>query len=200
MKRYMTGLLLVLLIFSGCSLDWYTEDFEYWTRLEDEVRNMWEVFDWTSGEITYVLDNRDYNYFKTPKQIQETKEGECGEFATMAAYRCYEELGIEDSYVVVLIHPTKMVGDKRLGHVIVRIEGELYEPQWNGQQNQDRENLEDWLSIWEFSYEFHIKDFLYSIVHIHEYYGLLVWEEINNSIRDLAFIPAPSPDEVRAKK
>lgn len=189
MKRFLIGLIPVLVLI-GCSNSWFSEDSYYWVPPIGTLVDIWDVFDYTDSYIEYVDNGLEFNYLKTPKQIMDDRTGICGEFATEVGYRAYEELGIEDVFIVLLIHPTERSSGVALGHVVVRINGVLYEPQYDGRINREKkEFVDEWLSEWNIHSEYHIKSYLYEISHIHNVFE----NSVVNNYKLFAYEPAPEP-------
>jgi hypothetical protein len=177
MKKF--AILVVLTIaFSSCSLSSIFDpfkNFDYWFAHEEEFSDLVDVLDLVST-IEYESDDDafdQYEYLESPKQIYDSWTGDCDEYGMMAGYFAYQDLGIEDVYLVRIL-TTTIEGGYRIGHMGIKINGVYYEPQYGGWQigNPDWDAYAfwvDWLGSFYSFDEYPIKEAMYFAVNNHIY-------------------------------
>lgn len=122
----MKKVLLVLalsLILAGCDLlpVWFYDAESYRFPVAESFSSSVQVFDWAFRNIHYENSND----WVMPDQTYARRAGNCKGIATLCMYLLHVQLGAEVTMVAVQL----VAGDSSTGHALVRVNGDLYDPE-----------------------------------------------------------------------
>ena len=115
MLKYLVIIGICFLI--ACTIEGQLWDYEFNFPYGCKIETPYDAFLWVSSYIFYQKDNKDE--WKTPEETFNDGDGDCEDVALLMMYLCYAYAGET---------PVMLEIDKGSGHMIVEVDGSLYDP------------------------------------------------------------------------